>query len=75
MSIDPVWTWVLGAVFQVVLLVPIWRIARKLGYPGWYAVALWVPVLNLIALYTVAFGETPLESLHGRLPMDDGRSP
>jgi len=68
MTLDPVWTWVLGIAFQVVLLIPLWRIARKLGYPGWFAVVLWVPLVNLVALYTVAFGETPLESVHGRLP-------
>ena len=68
MNLDPVWTWVLGTGFQIILLIPLWRLARKLGYPGWYAIVLWVPLVNLVALYVVAFGETPLESLYGRLP-------
>jgi hypothetical protein len=73
LTLDPVWTWILGIASQIILLIPIWRIAQKFGYPGWYAVALWVPVVNIVALYTVAFGETPLESAHGRLPQPDSR--
>ncbi len=75
MKLDPVWWTVLTILSQIVILVPVWRISRKLGYPGWYAVILWIPFVNLAALYAVAFGETPLESVHGRLPQGLRGSP
>jgi len=46
---------------QIVFLIPAWRIARKLGFPGWTSLLLWVPIVNLIAIYWTAFTVTPIE--------------
>ncbi|MDH3283723.1 MAG: hypothetical protein OEQ13_03210 [Acidobacteriota bacterium] len=46
---------------QVIFVIPVWKVAIKLGYPGWYSLILWVPVVNLFAMYWVAFKETPME--------------
>ncbi len=68
MKLDPVLLTFLTILIQLVIFVPVWRISRKLGYPGWYAIIMWIPFVNLAALYFVAFAETPMESIHGRLP-------
>ena len=44
---------------SVFFLVPCWKIATKAGHPGWYALALCVPLLNLIALWWFAFSDWP----------------
>ena len=63
--------------FEFVLVLPVaaiplvacWRIVAKAGYPGALALLLFVPVVNLIAVYTFAFAEWPIERrLAGRHP-------
>ena len=51
--------WLLVA--AVLVLVPIWRICAKAGYPGWLGLLALVPVANLLLLYFLAFAEWPLE--------------
>ena len=56
-----------GAYFIFVLVVCViaiiiyWRIAMKMGYPGWYSLGLLIPLLNLILIILVAFTEWPIE--------------
>ena len=55
-----------GALFIAFLLIVVslviyWRIAAKMGYPGWYSLGLLVPLLNLILVLLVAFTEWPIE--------------
>jgi hypothetical protein len=45
----------------VVVLVPAFRIARKLGYPSPLAVVVFIPFANLIILWLLAFIEWPIE--------------
>ena len=42
-----------------VLVVPFWRIFTKAGYSGALALLMFVPVVNLIMLYFLAFAEWP----------------
>jgi hypothetical protein len=42
---------------------PWWRVFSKAGYPGWYALSQVVPVLNLVALFYLAFAEWPSRRL------------
>ncbi|GAB2681861.1 hypothetical protein [Thalassiella azotivora] len=37
------------------------RIIRKAGYPGWYVLLMFVPVLNLVVLVMFALQEWPIE--------------
>ncbi|HYW11414.1 MAG TPA: hypothetical protein VE871_05635 [Longimicrobium sp.] len=45
----------------IVPLIPAWRIVSKAGYPGAWSLLLFVPVINLIAIFVFAFSEWPLE--------------
>jgi hypothetical protein len=45
--------------FSVFLLVPCWRIVARAGFPGALALLLWVPLLNLVALWVFAFVPWP----------------
>jgi len=39
----------------------IFRIVSKAGYRGWWALVIFVPVLNLIMLWVFAFAKWPVE--------------
>ena len=39
-----------------------WRLAAKTGWPGWYALGMLVPVLNLVLILMAAFKEWPIEA-------------
>ena len=53
------WHWIFFAVFVAVLLYPIGRILTRVGLsPFWSVVAL-IPVVNLIALWLLAFMDWP----------------
>lgn len=50
--------------YMVILPLVIWvyaRIARQAGYSGWLALALLVPVLNLVMLCVFAFSTWPVK--------------
>ena len=40
-----------------VLVIPYWRIFSKAGFPGFLALLIVVPLVNLIVLYYVAFAD------------------
>lgn len=42
-------------------IIPFWRICKNVGYPGWYCLAAFVPLLNILALFLFAFSEWPIE--------------
>ncbi len=48
---------VAGLLFVSVLIVPFWKIYSKAGFPGWLALLMFIPLVNLIVLYVVAFSE------------------
>jgi len=43
----------------VLVLVPAARVLRKAGRSGWWALALIVPVVNLVALWVFAYSRWP----------------
>jgi hypothetical protein len=47
--------------FVVVTVVPFWRIFSKAGYPGVLAFTQFVPLVNVIVLFVVAFSQWPIE--------------
>lgn len=49
---------VLGA---VLLVVPFWRLFRRMGYSPWLSLLMLVPFVNLGLLYYVAFLDWPIE--------------
>lgn len=46
---------------MVLPFIAIWRIISKAGYAGAWALLLFVPLVNLIALFVFAFSDWPLE--------------
>jgi hypothetical protein len=38
---------------------PVARIMRRIGYSGWWSILVFVPVANLIGLWTLAFARWP----------------
>lgn len=41
------------------VVVPFWRIFTKAGYSGWFSLLMLVPVVNIAALYFLAFADWP----------------
>jgi len=41
------------------MLFPFWRIVTKAGFSGLWVIALFVPLLNFVAIYVFAFVEWP----------------
>ena len=44
----------------IALVLPFWMICTKVGLPGWFSLAVFVPVLNILFLYYLAFAEWPV---------------
>jgi len=49
----------LVAVFFVVYLIPIAKVASKAGYSGWWCLLFLVPLVNLVMLWVFAFARWP----------------
>ena len=43
------------------VIVPFWRIFSRVGHPGWLAIGMVFPPVNLILLLFLAFSEWPIE--------------
>lgn len=51
------WLWML--VMAIVVVVPVWRLCQRLGYPGWMGILILIPMVNLALLYFIAFTDWP----------------
>ena len=51
------WLWML--VMAVAVVVTVWRICQRTGYPGWIGVLILIPMVNLALLYFLAFANWP----------------
>lgn len=58
------WLWML--VMAVVMVVPIWRICQRAGYPGWIGILILVHMVNLALLYFLAFARWPANTAGDR---------
>ena len=47
--------------FSLVMMYPYVRIIQKAGYSGWWFLAIFVPILNLIMLWVFALSTWPVE--------------
>jgi hypothetical protein len=47
------WLWML--IFAIVVVIPVWRICQRTGYPGWLGILILIPIANLVLLYFIAF--------------------
>ena len=46
-------------IFAIAIVVPFWLIFAKAGYSKWLSLLMVIPVVNLIALYFLAFSKWP----------------
>jgi len=53
----PIWFVVLA----VLTVIPVWRICTRMGHPGWFSIAVLVPIVNILFLYFLAFTDWPRE--------------
>lgn len=47
------WLWMLAV--AIVVVIPVWRICQRAGYPGWLGILIVIPMVNLGLLYFIAF--------------------
>jgi hypothetical protein len=52
------------AILTAAGILPVWRIFSRAGFSGWLSLAMVIPVVNVLALYYLAFAPWP--SLKGR---------
>jgi hypothetical protein len=46
-------------VLGLVLIIPFWQLFSKAGHSGWWSLLMLVPLVNLIALFVLAFSSWP----------------
>ena len=58
-----VWHWavVLWPLAAALTVVPVWRILRRVGIPGWLSLLSVIPIVGLAALWVMAFSTWPNE--------------
>ena len=44
----------------VVVVLPFWMIFSKAGFPGWMSLTQLIPIVNVVALFYLAFAEWPI---------------
>ena len=50
-----IWHWLVVAILGVALAWPLWRIVGRLGRPPVLSLLLWVPILNMLVIWYLAF--------------------
>jgi hypothetical protein len=54
---------------SIIIIVPLWKIFSKAGYPGALSLGMTLPVVNIVLLYFLGFSQWPvlkeLKSLRG----------
>lgn len=64
---DGIWWFVL---MVVLLILPLWKITSKAGFPGALSFLILIPVANIVFLYVLAFAEWPaLRALKDQVQM------
>jgi heme/copper-type cytochrome/quinol oxidase subunit 4 len=43
----------------IVAVIPFWKICERVGHSPWLSLLTLVPIINIIFIYYVAFGEWP----------------
>jgi hypothetical protein len=51
--------WLVMLFWLVLIVLPFWKIFSKAGYSGWFSLLMLIPLVNLIALYVLAFSNWP----------------
>jgi uncharacterized membrane protein YhaH (DUF805 family) len=51
----------------ILVILPFWMIFTKAGFSGWMSLTQIIPLVNVIALFYLAFAEWPIHRDHARL--------
>jgi hypothetical protein len=46
-------------VVAALIVIPFWQLFSKAGYSGWLSLLMLLPLINVIALYVLAFSDWP----------------
>lgn len=52
-------------IMGIIMVIPFWRICRRLGFPGFMGLLVLVPLLNLVFFYYLAFAPWPMGDADG----------
>jgi hypothetical protein len=52
-------------IIAVIVVIPFWKIFEKAGFPAAMSLLMLIPVVNLIAIYFVAFAQWPSRPTRG----------
>lgn len=66
--------WLSMLLLALVVIVPIWRICQRVGYPGWLSLLMLIPIANLGLLYFIAFSRWPIDSGRADPPVPERHS-
>ena len=44
----------------IIFVYPVWRIISRTGHSGWWCVLIFIPLVNVMALWIFAFASWPL---------------
>lgn len=54
-----IWHWLVVIMILTIFGIPMARIIRRTGHSRWWVIAFFLPVANIIALWTLAFVRWP----------------
>jgi hypothetical protein len=53
--------WGLGVIGVIILIIPFWRICKRIGWNPWLSLLIAVPLANFIFVYFLAFSDWPIQ--------------
>jgi len=48
---------IVAIVFAAIMIIPFWFIWKKAGFSPWFSLLMFLPIVNLIMLYVLAFSQ------------------
>ena len=54
-----IWHWLIVVFFVVVLSIPIARILRRIGYSRWWTIVYFIPFVNIVGIWILAYSRWP----------------
>jgi hypothetical protein len=55
-------------IFAAIAVIPFWKICERVGHSPWLSLLVLIPLVNIIFIYYLAFGEWPRGSTAGPAP-------
>ncbi|TFW16899.1 hypothetical protein E4L96_15495 [Massilia arenosa] len=55
-----IWHWLIVLILFVAFVFPYAKIIRKAGYSGWWVLVMFVPLVNIIAIWAFALLDWPV---------------